>query len=424
MASPISVPRRSDLLDQMSRANRFAWVLLFFEIVVLAMVAAFIDWKWVEKEPVLTTVAICFAVGSFATSILRSIITKKVRIQDLKETTKFGQFDKYRLEFLYRDTLAKLGLPDDGLSVYVIGGRSVNAMAMHWGLGRLFKSLNGIYLNRQSLHKLEPVEIQDLMGHELGHYYKHYLVIDRFRIVTLALGVLIGLLAVQQVGLGMYGYFILATIQSLFWWLSALPHSLNSQAIEYLCDDYGAQVGGVIASIHGLLKLGMDAEVQCAVMQQAILSKVAGNLNPSELIDAIEASIPYGHASRAEIEDKVNRELRARVAGQTMSLTGFLHYIWNSESEENAAVEMAKEAKKIRKLQSEPRLNWEALLPHSDRVEFDFNSLRDLVALIESRPEEHLFRIPENPGDSHPPLRLRILYLWNNRSEIPTPSGR
>ena len=63
----------------------------------------------------------------------------------------------------------------------------------------------------------------------------------------------------------------------------SLPYQYNAQAIEFLCDDFGAQVGGVSVSIHGLLKVGLSAEVECAVMQQAILSKVAGNFNPSDL---------------------------------------------------------------------------------------------------------------------------------------------
>jgi len=390
------------------------------EVMGLAIACSFIDWKWIEREPIVTAVAIGVMVCPFVFAILKSVITKKVRIQDLRESTKFGQYDKYRLEALYRDTLEKLGLPDDALPVYIVGSRSINAMAMHWGLGHVFKSLNGIYLNRQSLHKLEPAEIQDIMGHELGHYYKHYLVIDRFRIVTLLLGSTIGVLAAQRVGFdGMFGYLALAGVPAFFWMLSSLPHARNSQTIEYLCDDLGAQVGGVITSIHGLLKIGLDAEVECVVLQQAILSKVAGNFSPSELIDAVALSIPYGHATRAEIEEKVNRELRARAANQTASVGGFLNYIWNSDSDADAAEELKKEAKKIQKLQAEPRLDWEAILANPNRIEIDVERMEELIGLIESRPIEKLFRIPESPDDAHPPLRSRILYLWHNRNEIP-----
>ncbi|MDZ4848305.1 MAG: M48 family metalloprotease [Pirellulaceae bacterium] len=427
MASSNSVPRRSDLLDQLNKANRFAWLLVQFEIVLIAIVSAIIDWNWVQQQPVLTTVAIGTMVCPTAFSIVRYVSVKKVRIQDLKESTRFGSFDKYRLQTLFRDTLSKLHLPDEGLSVYIVASRSINAAAMHVGLGSFFKSLNGIYLNRQALHKLEPTEIQDLMGHELGHYYKHYLVTDRYRMVTIVLGSLVGIFAAQHIEFDSYfgyifGYLVLTGVPALFWMLSSLPHAKNSQAIEFLCDDFGAHVGGVLPSIHGLLKLGLDAELECVVMQQAVLSKLAGNFNPSELIETISGAIPYGHASREEIEDKVNRELRNRAAERKMSIGGLLNYMWNSEAEADAAEQLAIEAKKMRKLQSEPRMNWESLLPNSSRIEFSENGISNLVELLESRTDEHLFRIPEAPHDAHPTLRSRILYLWHNRSEIESQS--
>ncbi len=204
MAEAISVPRRADLLDQMHRANRFAWILLLVKIALIGIVAVLVDWRWVLREPILTTVAIGAMVCPFASSVLIHLATKKKRIQDLKERTRFGHYDKYRLQTLFRETLASLRLPEEDLPIYIVASRSLNAAAMHVGVGSFFKSLNGIYLNRQVLHKMEPAEIQDLIGHELGHYYKYYLIIDRFRIVTVALGSLLGILAVQRIGLGSY----------------------------------------------------------------------------------------------------------------------------------------------------------------------------------------------------------------------------
>ena len=419
MAQATPVPRRSDLIDQMSKANRFAWLLLFFELALIGIVAVIVDWQWVMREPIITTVAIGAMVCPFASSIAIHVATKKKRIEDLKETTRFGQYDKFHLQKLFRDTLARLRLPEENLPVYIVASPSMNAAAMHIGFGSLFKSVNGIYLNRQALHKLEPAEIQDLMGHELGHYYKYYLVIDRFRIVTVALGSLLGILAVQRIGLDGYaGYLLLMGVTGVAWWLSSLPYSRNATAIEFLCDDLGAQVAGVFPSIHGLLKLGLSSEVECVVMQKAILSKVAGNFNPSELINTIISSIPYGHASREEIEDRVNRELRSRAAGKSKSIGGLLRYMWNSDLDADAAEELEEEARKLGKLQFEPRLDWECLLPNPNHIQFNEERMRQLIGMIESRPNDLLFRVPESPDGVHPQLRTRILYLWHNRSEI------
>jgi hypothetical protein len=41
--------------------------------------------------------------------------------------------------------------------------------------------------------------------------------------------------------------------------------------------------------------------------------------------------------------------------------------------------------------------------------------------MIESDPSHMLFHIPDEAGITdgvHPPLKLRILYLWKNRDEI------
>ena len=419
MALATHFPRRSDLILQMNKANRFAWLLLSVEVVVIGIVGAMVDWQWVIREPMLTTIAIGAMVCPFATSIAMHMATKRTRICDLKDSTRFGQYDKIRLQSLFRDTLATLRLPDENLPVFIVASTSINAAAMHVGFGSLLKSLNGIYLNRQTLHKLEPTEVQDIMGHELGHYYKYYLVLDRFRMVTVSMGSLLGILAIQRIGLdGYLGYLLLTGVAAVAWKLSSLPYARNATAIEFLCDDFGAQVGGVIPSIQGLLKMGLASEVECAVIQQAILSKVAGNFNPSELIDAITASIPYGHATRQEIADKVDREIRNRAANNAMSIGGLLRYMWNSDNDSDAAEELQENARKLKKLQSESRLNWEELLPNPNQIQFTEERIRQLLSMIESRPNELLFRLAESPDDVHPPLRTRILYLWHNRSEI------
>ena len=153
-------------------------------------------------------------------------------------------------------------------------------------------------------------------------------------------------------------------------------------------------------------------------MQNAFLSDVAGNFNPSELIETITASIPYGHATREEIEERVNRELRNRAAGRSKSIGGLLRYMWNSDVDSDAAEQLEEEAKKLRKLQSMPRIDWERLLPNPTQIQFDDEGMRQFIALIESRPHELLVRIPESSDGVHPPLRTRILYLWHNRTEI------
>ncbi len=419
MAPDETIPRRSDLIAQMERANRFAWLILIVELLLIGLAAAVVDWGWVMREPVMTVFAIAIMAGPMASSLAMSYATKKKRVEDLKASTRFGQYDKFQLQSLFRDTLAKLRLPDENLPLYILASPSMNAYASHHGLGMFFKSLNGVYLNRQTLHKLEPAEVQDIIGHELGHYYRYYLIVNRFQIITIALGSILGILIVQRLGLdGFLGYLLLVGATTASWKLSNLPYKRNASAIEYLCDDFGAQAGGVFPSIQGLLKLGLAGELECYVMQSVILSKAASGLNPSELVDTITASMPYGHATQEEIEQKVKKAVGDRAVNQGKSLSGLLRYMWYGDIDDDNAQELERQAKKMRKLQTQPRLAWEQVLQNPTQLQFNEVSMLRLIELIESRPTELLFRVPDSSDGVHPPLRNRILYLWYNRTEI------
>ena len=420
MSNTNSVPRRQDLIDRLNRVNQFAWPLIFFMILAIAIFSALIDWNRVLKEPLLSLIAIAIAVGPFTRDIVIFAASKRKRVQDLKEQTRFGQYDKNLLQSLYKDTLTKLELPDLGVPLFIVANRSMNAAAMHVGFGSFFKSINGIYLHRQVLHKLNPQEIQDIIGHELGHYFRYYLIIDRFRILTVVLATLASLWVIQVNRLdGILAYIVISLVPGIIWWISSLPYAYNATAIEYLCDDFGAQAGGVIPSVNGLMKLGAEAELQSVVIQQATMSKVAGNLNASELIEAVYSSIPYGAASKEEIEKTVNAELKKRAVNQGASAGGFLDYIWFGDQEDATDEMLQEQVKEIQRLQSKPRLDWEALLMDASNIDFDEESLPMLIAMIDRDPTYPLFRIPGSQDDGvHPPIKSRILYLWNNRAEI------
>jgi Zn-dependent protease with chaperone function len=420
MSDKNSVPKRQDLIDRLQRANKNAWPLVFALILGIAIFSAMIDWDRALNEPLLSFIALAVAAGPFARDILMFAVAKRKRVEDLKEQTRFGQYDKYLLQSLYKDTLKRLKLPDLGVPLFIVADRSMNAAAMHLGFGSFFKSINGIYLHRQVLHKLNPQEVQDIVGHELGHYFKYYLVVDRFRILTIVLATLATLWVVQVNRLdGMLAYIVISLVPGMVWWISGLPYAYNATAIEYLCDDFGAQVNGIIPSVNGLMKIGAEAELQTIVIQQATMSKAAGNLNASELIETIFNSIPYGNATREEIETKVNAEIKKRAENRVVTLFGFLNFLLNGEQEAATDEMLEEQVKAIQRLQSKPRLDWEALLIDASNIDFDEESLPMLIAMIDRDPTYPLFRIPESQEDGvHPPIKSRILYLWHNRAEI------
>jgi Zn-dependent protease with chaperone function len=414
-----TIPFRSDLIQHVQRANRVAapWVLIQF---VLAIALALqIHWTRLFDDPLFAVVAVLFIVGPYVMGVLKRYALNKREIGELKDHTHFGEFDKFRLRSLVDDTLDRLGLPRPGPPVYITADKSLNAGALHLGVGGFFRSLNGVYLNRQLLHRLTPAEVQDIVGHELGHFYRYYLLSERFHIITLLLGALSGVLVTQWIGLSsIFSMIALSACGSVFWIVSSWLSSRNAMAIEYLCDDFGAQVHGVVVSINGLLKVGADSEMQLAIQQQELSLRRHDNLTAQDVIAAIEDAIPYGHTSRETLERAVQDSLKRRSRDRrSLSVSGFLKYAWqgNDESEIDGMIEQLKQLRTI------PRLNWEFLLDRPGEIDLDDHRVEELIALIEAHPDEVLFRSLDETSVSdgvHPPIRARILYLWQNRTDI------
>lgn len=418
-----NVPSRGALLDQLRRANQIAWVWVGFQLLTVAGIGFLIDWTVVLKQPMLTTLAIGMMIGSEAMPLARLWAQQKREIGDLKEDTRYGAFDKHNLRTLYRETVRKLGLPDRRIPIYITPDKSLNASAVRLGLPSLFKSFNGIYLNRQVLHRLEPEEVQDIMGHELGHFYRHYLVSSRFTMLTFVVGAMLGILLAQWTGMtNLFGIIISCALGAGFWNVSRKLWARYGRTIEYLCDDFGAQVAGVPTSINGLLKLGADGEMQMEVQYRAILSQKDGRLSAREVVEAVEKAIPYGGTSRESLEKAVEREMALRQSKESrLSVVGFLDYAWNNDTHEAVDEQLHEQAKAMQLLQSVPRLNWESLLANPAEVHFREHELPRLIEVIEANPDQALFRLPQELGavaDVHPPLRDRILYLWHNRDAI------
>jgi Zn-dependent protease with chaperone function len=418
------IPVRSDLIERIQRANRLAapWVVIQFILAI--MVATQIKWPPLVEEPLFALIAALVIVGPYFMGVLRSFVLNKREIGDLKEQTRFGEFDKYRLRTLMDDTLDRLELPRPGPPVYITADKSLNAGAMHLGLGGFFRSLNGVYLNRQVLHRLTPKQVQDIIGHELGHFYRYYLLTQRFQGLTLILGALLGVLVTQWIGMSSFiSMIVLSACSSAVWFVSGLLIARNAMAIEFLCDDFGAQVHGVIVSINGLLAVGADSEMQLSIQQQELSIKRYKNLDARDVIEAIQAAIPYGHTSRESLEQAVAESLKKHSTDRRrLTVSGFLKYAWQGEDE----TQVEEQVKKLRVLQNIPRIEWDHLIDRPGQMDLDERRIAELVDLIETHPHEVLFRLPDEVGETdgvHPPLWARILYLWKNREEIESRYG-
>jgi Zn-dependent protease with chaperone function len=415
------VPRREALLRQLAAANRNSvWMLLAVATVTLIL-GVLIDWPRTFAEPILTVVIIGYMAGPILFFFLRTAATPRKRIEELKDSTKFGEYDKYRLQKLYDETQKKLALPDERIPLFVVADKNLNAAMMRVSLGPFFRSLTGIYLNRQVLHKLSPAEVQDILGHELGHYHRYFLISDRFSWLFILAGAILGLFIAQQFQVdGYWGLFPVMICGQAFYFLMGLQRARHAKAIEFLCDDLGAHVHGIATSISGLMKLGVEAEIKTALLQEAAFSPNRGKLQVHEIAEAIEQAVPYGHTSRAELEAAVQAQLKKK-ASEGPSVSGFLRYAWQGDADAEADDEYQQQMRKLKKLRASPRIPWEDLLDDPSHVEFDEKTVPYLIQMIVRQPEAKLFHSLEmviEAPDTHPPLEARILYLWLNREAI------
>lgn len=421
------VPRREDLLLKIQQANQYVGLVILFHVVTIGALAFFIDWIQVINRPLLYIIASGVVVGPFALQILQRLAQKRKEIGDLKESTRFGQFDKHRLRVLFNETLQKLGLPQVHLPVYVTADRTMNAYSSHlgYGLAVLFPQLNGIYLNRQLLRKFEPAEVQDTMGHELGHYYAHYLKSTRYYLLSCLVGIVLAIGITQWVGLdSIVGYLSLAICASAAFFFTSRRSVAQIHAIEYLCDDFGAHVNGIEAGINGLMKLGAAAEVETTIFFESLLSHKFAKLSAPEILETLQQAIPYGHVSQTELEQAVQTQL-VKQTQKGPSLSGFFKYAWQGDAEAEMGDELKEYAKTYQRLRAMPRLDWESLLVDPTRVKFYGETLSQLIEMIEDHPGIPLFHeLPaDTANDTHPPTFMRVLYLWYNREGIASSSA-
>lgn len=416
----MTVPDRGELLGSLRAANQNTWIWVATRLVAIVGLVALIDWQAVVLAPIVSVTACLVILGPFLMELGKIWGQRKKRIEDIKESTRFGELDKHKLKILYQETLKRLKLPVPGPPVFVTSDKTLNAGALR--LSTLFIGLNGIYLNRQVLHKLRGTEVQTIMGHELGHYFRFNLAGDRFQILTVITGALVGLFAVQSIQLnGFLGFLVLSAVSYGFWAFSNRHRFQFGKTIEFLCDDLGAQVNGVEESISALLKVGLDAEVRSLVYLEVLALHMSNDmLSPQDISAAIERAIPYGYAGEDELYNSIGREIQNKQrSNQQASVKGFLKYVWESDDlddEEDLKDRLEMQARIINQME---RHEWEEILDDPSEIRLSTRQAEQLVQMILSEPQKHLFRVPEMLGEGdgvHPPLEQRIVYLWQNRS--------
>jgi Zn-dependent protease with chaperone function len=419
----VRIPTREALLERFAHARRLDTAWLMAQVGGLVVLAFLVDWNDAATRPIISLVAAMSVVGPIMTSVAIAWAQNKREIGQLKEQTRFGEFDKHRLRSLLIDTLSRLRMQEVQVPVYITPNRMLNAGSVNLGFTGYLLGMNGVYLNRQVLHKLSPAEVQNIMGQELGHYRMYRLPSERFLELTFGVGALFGIFVSQLINMpGFFGILLQVVLASAFWWIASFPRAMVGSVVELLCDDLGAQVQGVEASVSSFLKIGLESELLYTVHLQALLAnKENHSLSVAKIAETVEAAVPYGHFTHEELERAVNEALQNRKRKEEkISLLGFLDYIWNSDQDDDDE-SIAEIEAQVKALQQWPRLEWEDLLETPQGINLNATNMEALVNLIAENPDHVLFQLPEEigKGDSvHPPIRIRILYLWKNRLAI------
>ena len=382
--------------------------------VIFALAFVVLDWKLVFTAP--TNSLLIFGIVALPTlvSFGRIIAQKKLSVSDTPANRRVGAYSVADIQMLTRDAERRLGVRPGSTRVFVTREKDLNAAAIRLGLGRVFPSLNAIYLNRPALHVLNREELTSVIAHEIAHNERHYLVWDRYLVAHLIFQIFASLflrqLAVERESLQLLGPLLVAGVYEF---LSSRYHRRFSQTLEYLCDDAGAVVVGVDAAISGEIKIARRSEAHSKVLLHALRRKLDDGVGVSakEALEELEEAMPFEHIDH----DVVKRELDTRLSAierdrGVFSLKGFLVFIGVLESWD-ARNELREELRALEAIHQMPTIEWKP----------EFQDTQKLVDTIMSAPNTPLFHCRgEILGEesTHPSPRQRILYLWKSRSEI------
>jgi Zn-dependent protease with chaperone function len=418
------VPSFHSLLNTFHRSQRASWVLASLMLVAAILLAWRIDWRDVAQQWLYSLIVVGIVPAQYLPGLIMAMVKNRKSIDDLKESTRFGPFDKHLLRRITQDVTRSLGIMNPHVRVYITPDKEVNAMAMSLGLASFLPTYRGIYLHRQTLHIANPETLRSWIAHELGHLYPYALRSDQGLLLKLICGGLLSLWVLQAFpGNVASGVMAACAASFVFLWLVSLPRAGMGHVIEYLCDSCSLRSAGLEHSITDLLVLGREASAHYDLTTSVLrMARDGKTLSEGDALRLYEESLGYGPADREHTMDRIREAIQKRrqeTHGFTWS--SLYDFFWRDPSADSQAAQLRDQLlDHHRRLQKIPLLDWQQAIGWDGHSTLSMAQIERLVQYSQQRPNELWFRIPGemNEVDSHPSCRNRVIFLWNNQREI------
>ncbi len=406
----LTTPRRQELLGAFRASERRALVWIAAELGATGLLLAF-AWGRVGAVPAWQSLVlfVAGALGMFD-FLFTHWAGRRTGLEDVADQAIYGVHSGASLRRAVADVCRRMGLEGSRCQVSLVPDKAINAQALRVGLLPGLHGIHAVTLNRSILHLLNEEELKYVIGHELGHVFVHAPISSRCLAVHAlfagALSLAIGLVAAGS------DWMIAAPLGGLAVarWLAFRTTAAQVQQIEFLCDDCGASVVGVIPAITAIIKMGLEEEARSLLVCRVMEAKLADDDIPmAQLLAAYESSLPFGSVVPAQTHDRLVEQVRQlRRDGRQMSLGGFFRSLFSEDDTDRDGLRTAVLA--MRRAASVARVPVAAA-----EVVADPRHLAACVAAIEDHPDRVLLGMEEEIDDSrqgHPCTSRRLLFLW------------
>jgi Zn-dependent protease with chaperone function len=414
----LAAPERAALLARFAAECRFERGVILAEAALLATLLLFgIDLEAALASPLEALFVVFIACGETVLGLAYFATQKKLRADAIPDGVRIGRYDRESLAAVIERVKTLLTPEDRRIPVFLTRDKSANAAAIQVGPAVIINPLNGVYLNRTMLHLLEPEGLAAIVGHEFAHATRYRQPWDRAMVLHQATAAAACLAVYRLLGFETtLGYFAVFLVSSGMSFVRGYVRARSSRVIEYLCDDFGAGVAGVVPAMAALYETAARVEAQSRLQLLAIEAKLSGvPLSTRKILEVYEEVLPFDTIDPDLVRQQLEQRIAERVGKGGVSLRGFLEYL-REPDDRNQLEELRALATRMRVAFAMPTIAGRIAIRHDSPDE----EVETLVSLVENHPESFLFHLPDEDTDSatHPAFRRRLVYLWRNREAI------